>query len=163
MATIATANSHTPCPELLKKLSGDWFVIYSNFPMWTKGKRRYPMFHYTIERREGEWGLADNVTYVQGKAKKHILGFDRLIDAEKFIWQGNGFLTKYLSSNWRIVHISADNNWALIYFEKTLFTPAGYDAIARESLLSSTQTSQIEQALKDYSIPPLSKITQVHP
>lgn len=119
------------------------------------------MFHYTIERRERKWGLTDTVTYVRGKTKKQILGFDYQIDTEDFIWRGDGLLTKYLSSKWRVVHLDPNNEWVLIYFEKTFFTPAGYDVIARASLLSKTQSSQITQALKDYAVPQLDKITQM--
>jgi hypothetical protein len=162
MTEFTADSSSSTCPDILKNFSGDWFVVYSNFPMWTKGKRRYPMFHYTIERREGKWGLADTVTYVRSKKKKHILGFDYLIDTDSFVWQGSGFLTKHLSSKWRVIHLDPNNEWALIYFEKTFFTPAGYDVIARDSLTSETKSTQITQILKDHSVPQLRKINQVH-
>jgi hypothetical protein len=162
MPNAITDSSQSTCPELLKNLSGDWFIVYSNFPMWTKAKRRYPMLHYTIERREGEWGLTDSVTYLRGHTKKYIHGFDNLTDKDTFIWRGSGMITKHLSSKWGVVYINPDGEWAIIRFEKTLFTPAGYDVISRNSLQSDTSTNQINQMLKRYSISSLDKITQRH-
>ena len=43
------------------------------------------------------------------------------------------------------MHIDTVTQWAIIYFEKTLFTPKGYDVISRNTMLSAV----LEQDVKD--------------
>ena len=58
------------------------------------------------------------------------------LPAPRFKWRGRGWLA-IATSRWRVLGCSADvedpaRAWAVTYFEKTLFTPAGLDVYARE-------------------------------
>jgi len=123
---------------ILTFLTGTWFICFSNFPMWTKGDKHQPTFHYEIVSRSKDKSvLSDEVSYIKKGKKKFIKGYDTQShsDANSFVWRGKGFL-KLLSSNWRVALRDEQNGqWAVIYFSKTLFTPEGVDIISREASL----------------------------
>src|SRR4051812_34495756 len=107
------------------KLEGTWHVIATNFPMWLKGDKTNPRFIYSAERN-GRFD--DTVEYEQHGRTKQILGVDTIEAPNKFVWRGKGWL-RFFTSRWEIVSVS-DQALAL-KFSKTLFTPAGFDIIAR--------------------------------
>lgn len=124
--------------NILTFLTGTWFICFSNFPMWTKGDKHNPAFHYEIvSQSKGKSVLSDEVSYIKNDKKKYIRGYDTQSDsdANAFVWKGKGLL-KVLRSNWRVALRDEQNGqWAVIYFSKTLFTPEGVDIISREPSL----------------------------
>lgn len=131
----------------LEILEGKWYINQSNFPMWLKGNKTNPSFNYTVEEKKGVLGLKDEVIFIKNGQKKSILVFDTPKNKSntKFVWKGKGFLA-LLKSKWAILYLDEEENWAIIHFEKTLFTPEGYDVISRDKVL----TNQLEQNI--YSI-----------
>ncbi len=136
----------------LSTLEGKWHIIQTDFPMWLKGNKTAPTFNYGLLDRK-ELVLSDRVTFLKNGKEKSIRGFDRPVDAEQtaFIWRGKGFLS-LLKSKWNILHLDSEHYWAIIYFERTLFTPEGYDVIAREKDLDQSQLESIELKLKALGI-----------
>ena len=80
-----------------------------------------------------------------GAGSHHAHARDATLDAAverpgqtqlRFKWRGKGWLA-IASSRWQVLGCSADPSpgnpdaWAVTYFEKTLFTPAGLDVYAR--------------------------------
>ncbi|MBC7488641.1 MAG: hypothetical protein H7282_18025 [Cytophagaceae bacterium] len=124
--------------HILIFLTGTWFICFSNFPMWTKGDKQSPSFHYEIVSQSKDKSvLSDEVSYIQNEKKKFIKGYDTQSrsDVNAFVWRGKGLL-KLLSSNWRVALRDEQNGqWAVICFSKTLFTPEGVDIISRETSL----------------------------
>jgi hypothetical protein len=141
----------------LERLKGRWYIHLTNFPMWLKGNRTNPTFNYTIQEKNGIVGLTDEVIFVKNDKKKAIRGFDTPLNSEntKFEWRGNGWM-KILKSRWQILH--STEKWAIIYFEKTLFTPEGYDIIARNETLSDELLIVIDAKLKELKIDNLENI-----
>lgn len=137
----------------LQTLEGKWYIILSNFPMWLKGDKTNPTFNYKVAERDGVMGLTDEVKYTQNGRTKSINGFDKPLNTENtsFEWRGNGLLS-LLSSKWQILYVDTTENWAIIYFEKTLFTPKGYDVICREKKPNSLIMRKIEEKLRDLKI-----------
>lgn len=137
----------------LRNLEGKWHIILSNFPMWLKGDKINPTFNYKIAERSGVIGLTDEVKYTQNGKIKSINGFDKPLDVEytSFEWRGNGILS-LLSSKWQVLYLDNIENWAIIYFEKTLFTPKGYDVICREKHPNSLIMRKIEEKLRELRI-----------
>lgn len=134
---------------ILQILAGSWFVVSSNFPMWLNGRKTDPQFHYTIMERKGVTVLDDKVTFVKNGKQKSIKGYDKQLSERKFTWRGYGLLG-IAKSNWEVRLLDADNEWAVIYFSKTLFTPEGVDIIAKQKTLSAGKLSEIkERMLKD--------------
>ncbi len=132
----------------LEDLEGAWYIIFSNFPMWLKGDKTSPSLNYSVQMQGGVRGLGDEViSWKQGK-KQSIIGFDTPLDEAnlRFEWRGKGLLS-LLSSRWEIVYLDAAKEWAIIYFEKTLFTPKGYDVIARNQHLSPETFATIHAIL----------------
>ncbi|MFY7909455.1 MAG: hypothetical protein ACOVO2_07885 [Emticicia sp.] len=137
----------------LQTLEGKWYIILSNFPMWLKGDKTNPTFNYKKAERDGVMGLTDEVRYTQNGRTKSINGFDKPLNTENtsFEWRGNGLLS-LLSSKWQILYVDTIENWAIIYFEKTLFTPKGYDVICRDKQLNSLIMRKIEEKLRELKI-----------
>ena len=134
---------------MLTTLAGTWFVVSTNFPMWTKGTKKEPAFHYTIEQRKGETVLDDKVTYRKNNKEKSISGIDRQ-DPENpnaFTWRGKGLL-KIARSKWEVRLMDEDKQWAVIYFTKTLFTPEGVDVISRDRAISAETLVVIKKRME---------------
>lgn len=136
-----------------QSLAGTWYVVQTNFPMWTSGTKIHPQFRYTPSERNGVIGLIDSVVYEQHGKLKSIAGFDALTDAAamRFTWRGNGWM-HVLRSRWQVVWLSPDGQWAIIAFEKTLFTPAGHDVICRNKRLDPLMLKVVEAKLAELGV-----------
>lgn len=139
----------------LEDFQGKWFINLSNFPMWTKGNKTHPQFNYQLIQKNGQKLLLDKVAFEKKGKHKTILGTDKALNKQntQFIWRGKGIL-KVLKSKWKVVHVDEEQQWMIIYFEKTLFTPAGYDVISRQKTLSPTITDKITTVLQKLDMPP---------
>jgi hypothetical protein len=125
------------------KIEGTWYVVATNFPMWTKGDRTNPRFIYGAERG-GRFD--DTVEYEQGGRTKRILGVDTLEAPNKFVWRGKGWL-RFFTSRWEILSVSADEQLVALSFTKTLFTPAGLDIISRGAEVRADAYDAIHSAI----------------
>ena len=128
----------------LENLEGQWFIIMSNFPMWLKGNKTHPTFNYSIIKKKGSTLLLDKVIYKKKYKEKSIIGFDKSINENntEFIWKGKGILCLF-KSKWKILCFNTKQQWAIIYFGKTLFTPKGYDVISRSKEISESVKKNI--------------------
>ncbi|KAI4253134.1 MAG: hypothetical protein LQ352_003870 [Teloschistes flavicans] len=121
-------------------LSGTWNVTFSTLPMW-KSKRNV-LIKYTpfsaSSSAEPIPRLDDLVSY-QGLSSdkvKTVEGIDTSpspFTGGEWDWRGKGWL-KIASSHWEILgwgDLADGNQWVVIYFAKTLFTPAGLDVFSR--------------------------------
>lgn len=126
-------------------LSGTWFIINSNFQMWLDGTKKNPTFNYTISEKNGKTFLIDEVKYHKNGKTKTINGFDYLNpnNDRAFTWQGKGFLA-IAKSHWEIKLIDEKNEWAVIWFSKTLFTPEGVDIISKKPQLNKSMLEEIK-------------------
>jgi hypothetical protein len=145
-----SAQAQAPFPQ---SLAGTWYVVQTNFPMWTSGTKIHPQFRYTPAERNGTIGLIDSVVYEQHGKQKVIAGFDALTDAAamRFMWRGNGWM-HILRSHWQVVWLSPDGQWAIIAFEKTLFTPAGHDVICRNKRLDPLTLKAVAAKLTELGV-----------
>lgn len=149
-------------PLALETLQGTWYIHFSNFPMWLKGDKTNPTFNYTIEKQGGIEGLKDEVIYLKKGKQKSIVGFDKSTNTTntQFIWRGRGFLS-LLKSRWQVLYVDPTNTWAVISFEKTLFTPSGYDVISKNKQISSDFGEIVKGKLTELNIfETLTKIAQ---
>lgn len=137
----------------LSDLEGKWFINQSNFPMWLKGDKISPTFNYTLVKKKKGLYLLDRVSYQKNGKTKNIKGIDKPKDStnREFIWRGNGILS-LLKSKWKILYIDTKPQWAIIFFEPTLFTPKGYDVISREATLSPETAKKVAQKLNELGI-----------
>ena len=113
--------------------------------MWLDGTKTNPTFNYTITKKNGKTFLIDEVKYIKNKKTKTINGFDYLNpnNDKAFTWQGKGFLA-IAKSHWEIKLIDEKNEWAVIWFSKTLFTPEGVDIISKNSKLDKSIIEEIK-------------------
>jgi hypothetical protein len=121
--------------------------------MWLKGDKTSPSLNYAVETKGVVIGLRDEVISQKRGKQQSIVGFDTPLDGTntRFQWRGKGLLS-LLTSCWEIVHLDAQKQWAIIYFEKTLFTPEGYDVIARRKHLLPETLADIQVALRECGI-----------
>ncbi len=142
----------------LQDLEGTWYIVLTNFPMWLKGDKTRPIFIYTVAEHGSVTGLRDEVRSWKHGKEQVILGFDTPLDEtnRRFVWRGKGLLS-LLTSRWEIVHCDAAKEWAIIYFEKTLFTPEGYDVIARSKNLSAEQSEEVAKIVDAWAVKPTLK------
>lgn len=139
--------------DFLEKLEGKWHILFTNFPMWLKGDKINPTFNYEISTKNGKRGLRDEVKYFQKGKIKSINGFDEPLNENdlSFEWRGNGLLS-VLTSRWKILYFNEQTNWAIIEFEKTLFTPKGYDVICREKQPNELLLEEINKKVKELNL-----------
>lgn len=134
-------------------LSGTWFIISSNFPMWLDGSKTNPTFNYTVAEKNGRHFLIDEVKYIKKGKTKTINGFD-YIDSKNdkaFTWKGKGLLA-IAKSHWEVKLLDEKNGWAVIWFSKTIFTPEGVDIISKSEHLDKAILEEIKTKMMNDSL-----------
>jgi hypothetical protein len=115
--------------QLRQVLPGSWRIHATTFPMWLGGKRSHPTITYTPLSGAG-LVLRDEVSYrTRSGATRRVLGTDRY-QQNDFLWRGRGPL-RVLSSRWRVVWVSEDDEVLVVTFDRSLVTPAGTDVLGR--------------------------------
>ncbi|ELU42990.1 TrfA domain-containing protein [Rhizoctonia solani AG-1 IA] len=94
-----------------------------------------------------------------GSPKSRVVGVDTLVatphdapegyvSAVSYHWRGKGWLM-IATSKWQVLGYDPDQGWAVTYFSKTLFTPAGLDIYARDpTSISKEVVDEIKEATK---------------
>lgn len=131
-------------------LQGRWHIVATTFPMWTDGRRREPTFTYSHLRREdGRARFEDTVGFVRDGEADTIEGTDTQ-HAEvptRFTWRGHGWLALF-RSQWDVVALDPEGQWAAIAFSSTIATPDGLDVIARAPTLAPEALSAVLDRLQ---------------
>ena len=123
-------------------LAGTWHVTHSTLPMW-KSKRnvtityeKLPPSLPSIAQDETD-RLESTVAYqtLSSEKAKTVKGIETSSgkDSGAYDWRGKGWLM-IASSHWEVLgygDLEGDKQWAVTYFAKTLFTPAGIDIYSR--------------------------------
>ena len=137
-------------------LEGTWFVLATNFPMWTKGRRTQPRFVYAgVRTVRGQECFDDTVEYVEGGRSRTIVGVDTQLGPGRYQWRGKGWLW-FFTSRWEIRSVSPDEQSLVISFEKTWATPAGFDVISRTKTLADPSYAALVKAIGS---PALTRLT----
>jgi len=130
--------------------------------MWKKNKN--VAITYTPLPQNAEL-LDDLVQYqpIDSDKQKKVEGIDTPDPKSKgaYNWRGKGWL-KIASSHWQVLgYGEEEGGWAVTYFQKTLFTPAGIDVYARQKRgLSDGLLEQIKsefRAAKDPGVQTLAE------
>ena len=137
--------------DSLKKLEGTWYINMTNFKMWLTGKKTNATFNYWIQKKSGVVGLKDHVIYTQRKKTKAYKGFDKPLNenATSFVWKGDGLLF-FIKTKWQIIY--QNNQYAIVHYDKTFATKAGYDVISREKNFDEATINSIKVKLKELDI-----------
>lgn len=152
----------TYTPPSITWLKGTWHVTHSTLPMW-RSKRNVritynllPPSHPDIPSENTD-RLDDLVEYqpLEGEGVSTVRGVDTVAEkgSEKrdaWRWRGKGWLM-IATSHWQVLGSGTDgegNDWAVTFFAKTMFTPAGIDFYSRSPKgLSAVTVQRLEQAL----------------
>ncbi|OBT95040.1 hypothetical protein VE01_07371 [Pseudogymnoascus verrucosus] len=117
-------------------ITGTWHVTHSTLPMWRKA--RNVAITYAPLSEDANPKLDDSVTYqgLTGSGIKTVSGIDTPAGDGAWSWRGKGWLM-IASSHWQFLGYGGGGEgregegWAVTYFQKTLFTPAGIDIYSR--------------------------------
>ncbi|KIW62540.1 hypothetical protein PV04_10708 [Phialophora macrospora] len=148
--TTSSAPSKDFVSPSVSFLQGKWHVTHSTLPMWKKNQN--VTITYTPLPQNTE-ALDDLVEYqpLNSTKQKKVEGIDTPDATTKgaYNWRGKGLL-KIASSHWQVLgYGEEDGGWAVTFFQKTLFTPAGIDIYARQkSGLSETLLERVKQELR---------------
>ncbi|WP_146132945.1 hypothetical protein [Knoellia remsis] len=131
--------------DLVDELAGTWHIVATTFPMWLDGSRTNPTFTYTPR---GDV-MDDDVAFRTRRGRaRHIRGVDTRTGPRSFRWRGAGLL-RPLRSDWRVSHLASDSSWAVVEFDRTMFTPAGVDVITRARRPSAATWAEVDRVLAD--------------
>lgn len=124
-------------PPSIEWISGTWHVTHSTLPMWKKSR------NVTITYEPFDTSSLNNSTKLRDVVQhqshtsdkiKTIEGVDTPGESGTWDWRGKGWLM-IASSHWEVLGYGDEEDgeqWAVTYFEKTLFTPAGIDIYSRK-------------------------------
>lgn len=137
----------------LETYVGKWYINMSSFPMWLKGNKTNPTFNYSLETKDEVKGLHGNVQYLKKGKPKSIEGFDKPENEynTSFLWRGQGILRAF-KSRWEIIAYDPENKWAIMHFEKTGFTPEGYDLFSRQKQPDTNTLKEMQKKLKELGL-----------
>lgn len=151
-------------------LSGTWHVTHSTLPMW-KSKRNVTITYKSLPpptpcpAQDATNKLDDIVSYqtLSSDKVKTVTGIDTASGkvTGAWDWRGKGMLM-IASSHWEVLgygDLEAGQQWAVTFFAKTLFTPAGIDIYSRtkEGLPEAVLTG-ITEALASVEHEPVKKL-----
>lgn len=162
--TASQASSTSFVPPSLEWLSGTWHVTHSTLPMWKSKKNVRIAYSLLPPDNTGVDRLDDLVTYqaLNSDKVKTVHGVDTASGKESgaWDWRGKGLLA-IASSHWEVLGYGEieGERWAVTYFAKTLFTPAGIDVYSRsENGLSEDLVAGIRNALSAVEDPDVKKL-----
>lgn len=141
--------------ELRALATGTWHIVMTDLPLWRK--RSGTVSYLTLPGGE----MADVITWQRHGRLGRVLGIDRPIDEDGWQWEWRGVepLTLLTRSRWRFLAGNLKQGWAVTAFEKTMFTPAGFDIYARvpqpgHGQLSAALSSLPEDVARRLFLPP---------
>lgn len=125
-------------------LAGTWCIVSTSLSFWKT--RQNPRIRYTPEpvlSPYRELCLRDEVLYTRNGKLQTVLGYDTPLSDTHFVWRGEPWYLRWLTSHWQVVLRGPEDCWVVTYFEKTLFTDAGVDVYAREATLDEAVLREI--------------------
>ncbi|MCJ1473087.1 hypothetical protein MMC13_001737 [Lambiella insularis] len=128
----SSSTSPLPSPAWL---AGTWHVTHSTLPMWKSARNVTITYEPLPPLANQPPQLLDTVAYqpLHGDKRKTIRGVDTAsADGRAWDWRGKGWL-KIASSRWEVLGWGEceGGRWAVTYFQKSLFSPAGIDVYER--------------------------------
>ena len=140
-------------------LAGTWYVTHSTLPMW-KSKRNVTITYKPLNPSSSSISqdvtdkLESSVEYqtLSSDKIKNVKGIETSSgkDSGAWDWRGKGWLM-IASSHWEVLgwgDLEGEQQWAVTYFAKTLFTPAGIDIYSRtKEGLSEDVVTEIKKVL----------------
>ncbi|EUC54727.1 TrfA domain protein, putative [Rhizoctonia solani AG-3 Rhs1AP] len=137
----------------IEKFMGKWHVVQSTLPLW-KSRSDVTITYSQIATSSPDVVKFDDIVEYRsraspGSARSRIVGVDTLVTTHhgapegyksgvSYHWRGKGWLM-IATSNWQVLGYNPDLGWAVTYFSKTLFTPAGLDVYVRDPTVVSEE------------------------
>lgn len=122
-------------------LQGTWHVVASSLGMWQR--RSEPSITYA-PLPDGR--ISDTVLSRGKRGWSTIVGVDERQDDGSYVWRGVQPLTLLVRSRWRV--LLHEEPFAAIRFERTPFTEAGIDVLARDAGAEADAVAAIAARLR---------------
>ncbi|KAG8697800.1 hypothetical protein FRC09_007637 [Ceratobasidium sp. 395] len=150
----------------IDKFMGKWHVIQSTLPLWKNRSDVTITYTPLVSAAPSTTPSTDPIRFDDiveyrsrsspGSSRSKVVGIDTLQPAPKgapegyrpagsYQWRGKGWL-KIASSQWQVLGYDERAGWAVTYFSKTLFTPAGLDLYVRDP--GSVSKELVDEILK---------------
>ncbi|KAG9095385.1 hypothetical protein FS749_010543 [Ceratobasidium sp. UAMH 11750] len=137
----------------IDKFMGKWHVVQSTLPLWKSRCDVTITYTPLVSAAPSTTPDSDPIRFDDiveyrsrssspGSSRSKVVGVDTLQPAPSgapegyrpaasYHWRGKGLL-KIASSQWQVLGYDERAGWAVTYFSKTLFTPAGLDVYVRD-------------------------------
>lgn len=122
-------------------LQGTWHVVASSLSMWQR--RSEPSITYA-PLPDGR--ISDTVLSRGKRGWSTIVGIDELQSDGSYLWRGVQPLTLLVRSRWRV--LLHEEPFAAIRFERTPFTEAGIDVLARDAEANADAVAAVTARLR---------------
>ncbi len=122
-------------------LQGTWHVVASSLGMWQR--RSEPSITYA-PLPDGR--ISDTVLSRGRRGWSTIVGIDERHSDGSYVWRGLQPLTLLVRSRWRV--LLHEEPFAAIHFERTPFTEAGIDVLARDAAAEADAVAAIAARLR---------------
>lgn len=115
----------------LKNVEGRWYLQFSGSPFWQKDDFSIITFNYTLIHKGEELVLEDRVEYMRNGMMRFRLGYDYPVEEflNTFRWKGVG-INRFFRNRFEISIINPE--YMVIFYEKTVLSPACLDIVTRE-------------------------------
>ena len=167
--SIRLASAHSKeaqqfTPPTNEWMKGTWYVTHSSLPLW-KDKRNVNITYELHPAGSDGVVKVDDLVKYQGmglEKVKTVHGLDTPSPGNPgaWDWRGRGWLI-IASSHWECLGFGdiQDNRWMVVYFAKTLFTPAGIDIYSRKKEgLPEATLAEIMKTLKELDAEEMKKL-----
>lgn len=134
--------------DLLLKMEGRWYLIYSGCPLWLKDDINTISFNYIVRHVGEELVLEDRVEYIKNGKMRFRLGYDYPVEGiqNTFRWKGRG-VNRTFRNHFEVVILEAE--YMVLFFEKTLTSPTSIDILTRQRHIPQPLEEEIFQAVRD--------------
>ena len=128
--------------DYLSEISGRWFLQYTGSPYWKRADINTISFNYKAVHKGEEFVLEDKVEYKKSGKMRFRLGTDYPVEAfeRTFEWKAKG-INKFFRNRFEISLLEKD--YMVLFYEKTLLSPACIDIVTRNKILEDNLKQEI--------------------
>lgn len=119
----------------MKEIEGRWYLQFTGNPLWQKDEISTITFNYTLKHFGEELALDDKVEYNRNGKMRFRLGVDYPVEGfeKTFKWKGKG-INRFFRNRFEITFL--EKEFMVLFFEKTITSPACIDIVTRDKNLS---------------------------
>lgn len=128
--------------DYLRQVEGRWYLQFTGSPFWQKDQINTVTFNYQLMHVGDVLVLEDKVEYIRNSKMRFRLGYDYPIEEfeRTFKWKGKG-INRFFRNRFEISILTKE--YMVLFFEKTVLSPACIDIVTREKNISQELEEEI--------------------